>query len=126
MDIKYMDTLEDFFETLDSSLSLLSSGVILNPLDDLYDKTDALTIQQLTDDMHALDALILYTSDPDTPLASNDVYIQLFKRFHKRSHFDYTRRLLAGEPLTRAENDIATSQYYIDLFKERKAESCPI
>ena len=119
-----MDTLEDFFETLDSSLSLLSSGVIANPLDDLYDKTDAVTIQQLNDDMHALDALFLYTSDPNTPLASDDTYIQLFKRFHKRGQFDYTRRLLAGEPLTRAENDIATSQYYIDLFKERKAESC--
>lgn len=123
MDIKYLDTLEDFSETLDNSLSLLSSKVITNPLDDLYGTTSPETIQQIHNDMLALDALLEYTRDPSVEFAPDDVYIRLFERFYKHAHLSYTKRLIAGEPLTRAENEVAASQYYIDLFKERKSQS---
>src|SRR5699024_4961482 len=120
---KYLDTLEDFSETLDNSLSLLSSKVITNPLDDLYGTTSPETIQQIHEDMLALDALLEYTRDPSVEFAPDDVYIKLFERFYKHAHLSYTKRLIAGEPLTRAENEVAASQYYIDLFKERKSQS---
>src|SRR5699024_8995495 len=89
-----------------------------------YGTTSPETIQQIHKDMLALDALLEYTRDPSVKFAPDDVYIRLFERFYKHAHLSYTKRLIAGEHLTRAENEVAVSQYYIDLFKERKDELC--